>query len=238
LLARVGKGDLEVWEVLTGKLRRRFRGHRAGIGPFAFTPDGKALLSGSNDTTVLVWDVARQQEQRPGPLSEADLRDSWRTLADDNAEKADRAVCTLAANAGHSLPFLERNLRPAGVPEEEKLTRLIADLDSEQFAVRERAAQELERLGEQAETSLRQALKKSPSLEARRRMEGLLDRLRGMSPPPGLLRALRAAEVLERIGTPEARRLLESLARGAPEARLTVGAKASLGRLARRTGTR
>ena len=46
---------------------------------------------------------------------------------------------------------------------------------------------------------------------------------------------LRAVEVLERIGTPEARQVLAKLADGAPEARLTQEAKASLQRLAKRS---
>ena len=45
----------------------QFQGHEGvEIGPLAFTPDGKALLSGREDTTVLIWDVARQHEKRPG----------------------------------------------------------------------------------------------------------------------------------------------------------------------------
>ena len=234
LLVRVGKdGDIELWELLTGKLRRRLRGHQAGIGPFAFSPDGKTLLSGSRDTTVLIWDVARQHESRSAQLRESQLQDLWRDLG-GNAEKADRAIGTLAATAEQSLPFLKQNLHPARIAEEGRLTQLITDLDSDQFTVRARAEQELELMGWQAETALRQALKKSPSLEARRRMEGLLAQLRGKSLPADLLRALRAAEILERIGTPEARRLLESLAGGASEGRLTLEAKASLHRLAKR----
>ena len=54
----------------------------------------------------------------------------------------------------------------------------------------------------------------------------------------GQLRALRAVEALEQIGTPEARRTLERLANGAPAARLTQEAKASLDRLAKRSVTR
>jgi hypothetical protein len=40
--------------------------------------------------------------------------------------------------------------------------------------------------------------------------------------------------VLERIGTPSACQMLEGLAKGAPEARLTRDARASLDRLAKR----
>jgi truncated hemoglobin YjbI len=68
----------------------------------------------------------------------------------------------------------------------------------------------------------------------RRRLESLLDSVEG----PGeaeWLRDVRALEVLEHIGTPEARQVLKVLAEGAPEARLTQEAKASLERLARRT---
>ena len=47
-----------------------------------------------------------------------------------------------------------------------------------------------------------------------------------------MLRGLRGVAVLEDIATPGARQRLESLAQGAPEARLTREAKASLQRLA------
>jgi len=42
---------------------------------------------------------------------------------------------------------------------------------------------------------------------------------------------LRALEALEAAGTTEARRVLENLARGTPEAELTQVAKAALGRM-------
>jgi len=49
--------------------------------------------------------------------------------------------------------------------------------------------------------------------------------------PPGELRALRAAEVLEWIVTKQARTLLLELAKGAPDARLTREAAAACQRL-------
>jgi hypothetical protein len=55
---------------------------------------------------------------------------------------------------------------------------LLADLESNEFAVRRKAVAELEKLGEQVEAALRQHLESKPPLEARRRVEALLDKLK------------------------------------------------------------
>jgi hypothetical protein len=73
-----------------------------------------------------------------------------------------------------------------------------------------------------------------PPLEVRRRVSALLkdiEHQKAVEP----IQQLRALEVLEHIGTAEARGLLEDLAKGVPEARLTRETKASLARLAKRT---
>lgn len=64
-------------------------------------------------------------------------------------------------------------------------------------------------------------------------MEGLLERLRGLPLSPDLLRSLRTIEVLEHIGTPDAQQVLKIAASGAPQARLTREAKATLEHLAK-----
>jgi WD40 repeat protein len=69
-------------------------------------------------------------------------------------------------------------------------------------------------------------------LRGRLRPAVLADDKRSISPGDGL-RILRAVEVLEWIGDRPARELLEDLARGLPEARLTQDARASLERLKR-----
>jgi hypothetical protein len=113
----------------------------------------------------------------------------------------------------------------------------VADLDNERFETRSQATEQLEKLRELAEPILRDALRGKPPLERRRRIERLLEKVATAreTPPPDRLRMLRALEALERIGTPEARHLLQQLAQGAPEAWLTQEAKASQCRLARRT---
>jgi RNA polymerase sigma factor (sigma-70 family) len=48
---------LQLREVTTGKMRLELPGHRHGITSLALSQDGKRLASGSQDGTVLVWDV-------------------------------------------------------------------------------------------------------------------------------------------------------------------------------------
>lgn len=98
--------------------------------------------------------------------------------------------------------------------------------------MRERASAELGRAGASAEPALRQALAAAEtraSVERRRRLERALLEVRATARAE-----LRAVEVLDLIGTPETRPLLEALAKGAPEAALTGEAKRSLLRPARR----
>jgi hypothetical protein len=111
-----------------------------------------------------------------------------------------------------------------------ELTRkLLADLDGDSFEAREAAVKRLKELGLQAEPALRAALQAKPSLEQKRRIEALLAELVVVPPPtPEELRQLRAVIVLERIDSPEARHLLEELAKGPQSARLTRQAMAAL----------
>jgi hypothetical protein len=118
--------------------------------------------------------------------------------------------------------------------EKRQIDQLIADLDSPVFDVRRKATAAMTRLDWSAEPVLRQVLARKPSLEVRRRVEALLARLEAPITSPESLRALRAVAVLEYIGNPAARQVLQTLAGGAAEARLTQEARASLDRLARR----
>jgi hypothetical protein len=107
----------------------------------------------------------------------------------------------------------------------------IARLDHPRYAVRETAARELARRGMVVEGDLRAALAKAKSAEQRERLEGLLNKLRWGVPPEGdILRGLRAVWLLERLGTAETKKLLERLAGGASGSRVTLEAKAALGR--------
>src|SRR6185312_8983711 len=109
----------------------------------AFAPDGRTLVSVSDDATGLVWDLT-YGATRPGTKhgSEA-LEALWIDLTSQDAARAWRAVWTLSAAPAQSVPLLRDRLKPAPVPKQ--LARLIADLDADEFKVREKAYQELKK---------------------------------------------------------------------------------------------
>jgi HEAT repeat protein len=137
-----------------------------------------------------------------------------------------------------SLPLLRQRLRPVQPATEERFASSIKDLDSDRFETRENASRELEKLEETGAPLLRKVLQANPSPEARRRVEALLAKLDAAVPSDDRLRAVRAVEVLEHVGTPEAREILQSVAGGPDECLRTREARAALQRLERRSGTK
>ncbi len=222
---------IRLWEVATWQERHRFHGHRQPVWTLDFSRDGRRLASAGMDATVLVWDVmGRITAEREGVvrLPENELNRLWTELADEkNAALAYQAIRALLRDPTATMRLFQENVRPVPAIDRARIDPLIADLDSAEFAVREKAVHELERQGEAVEGALRKVLEGRPSLEMRQRVKLLLEKLTGAN----RLRKLRAVEVLEHLDTAESRGLLETLAGGASEARLTQEAKASVRRM-------
>jgi WD40 repeat protein len=224
-------GIIRVLEIASGLVRAEFAGHRHGVHGLAFSPDGKTLASGGEDNVVFLWDVTGTKTIATAEENPASL---WDDLASEDGQRAGSAIASLLHNPEGSVAFLCEKLRPTEATSEKRLTQLIADLNADAYAKREAASRELTLLGERAEAALRRRLTNHPTLELRRRIEDLLDKLEPSSPPPETLRTLRAIEVLEHVGTPAARHCLVALAKGAADARQTRAAKSALQRLAKR----
>ena len=170
-------------------------------------------------------------------LSPEQLNELWSDLAGPDADRAFRAVWATAEAAQQTLPFLRDRLRPIPPVDGKQIVRWVADLDSNEFKLRQKANKSLEELEESAEPALRDTLGGQPSAELRQRVEQLLQKINTRIPSPQRLQALRAIEVLEHMGTPEAKQILQTLANGVPEARITQEAKASLEALVQATLT-
>jgi RNA polymerase sigma factor (sigma-70 family) len=230
LIASCGSDRIvHLWEASSGQERRRYEGHRSWVESVDFVPDGLRLASASSDGTALVWQVF---DPAPRERSAADLDALWTDLAKDGIT-AHRAMAALIAAEG-TAAVLSKRVKPAVKPSPDQLRLWLADLSSPAFKTREAAHREIARTGELVEPALRRALETAADKEVQRRLTDLLDRIPRPETRPEQLRDLRAVEVIEHLESAEARRLLEELTKGAPEARLTREAKAALERLARR----
>ncbi|HEY7424247.1 MAG TPA: hypothetical protein VH682_08480, partial [Gemmataceae bacterium] len=219
--------------------RHSFVAPQGEIASLTFSADGRMLLAGNTDTTTLVWDLTgRLRDKARGDvrLPIGKLKVYWTDLATNDGPRVHRAIHELAASPKDAIPYLQTRLQPALVLDDKRILRLITELDSEDFKTRENATRELDTLEERGLEFYRKALQAKPPLELRRRLLALVEKYSTpwRNPSRERLRSLRTLEVLELAGTPEARQMLEALAKGAPESWLTAEAKEALDRLRRR----
>jgi general transcriptional corepressor TUP1 len=85
----VAAGSLDtivrIWDVHTGQLVERLKGHKDSVYSVAFTPDGRGLVSGSLDKTLKYWDVqplfarsrngSKSGSQSSGPSKDSGVTD-------------------------------------------------------------------------------------------------------------------------------------------------------------------
>jgi WD40 repeat protein len=225
------RGALTLWEVATQLERHRFAGHENRIEEITFSRGDKFLATTSCDAPIFIWDVEGNDGQPPSaePLSTEERTRLWQALNVGEAPAAFDAMRKLLARPGPVVALLREQLKPAPAISVDGIRKLLRDLDADNFAIRDRASVELEMVADRAVTDFQQALKEKPSAEVQRRIGQLLE-----SAEPGgswRRREVRAVEVLERIGSNEARELLASLAHGADGALLTREARSAVKRL-------
>jgi hypothetical protein len=179
---------------------------------------------------VVLWDLSKVTI--PPELQQARSELLWELLGERDAAKAYLAICVLTGRPVEAVALIGKDLEPAPVVTDvpAEIRRLIARLDAASFREREAAAKSLVDFGPETEALLKAALASKPSLEVRLRLERILESLR--EPSPQQIRGIRAIEILERVGSVEAQRLLRRLASGRPGHPLTEDARATLGRLA------
>jgi hypothetical protein len=169
------------------------------------------------------------------PVSEpVTLPSAWNQLSGTDSASALRSLWRLSRSPKEALPLASERLQGllAGTASQ-RIAQLIEDLDSAKFAVRERAARELELIADTAAPHLQRVLNGKPSLELSRRVERLLAGQSELEAHnPRRLQAARAIALLETMATAEARAVLTKVARDGGEAWLAKEAEAALERLA------
>ncbi len=224
----VGSGtDVLVFDAVTGGTVATLKGHAAQVTDLDFSPDGRALVTASTDTTALLWkaDTARWSTAKKPEAKEREAL--WDSLGHAEPKEALAAAMRLAADPGAAAFVRERTSlkEPA-----EDVTRVVDRLASDDLGERERAQKELEGASDRA---LLEALAGTKSPEAKARIEAVLAARRESLPASGrdLLRRLRAVLVLERAGGAESLETLKLIAARGSYAMERADAESALERM-------
>jgi len=243
MVATVHNDALRLWEIATGKELHQVRRPESYqcvqdtlIACLTFMPNGKALVTGMGDGTVLVWDLApagRSAKAEPKDLDDKALGALWSDLAGENSRPYE-AMWILGESPRQALPFFKEHVKSLQGVDPNLVQRLLAELDDSDFETREKAAKELAKMRYEIAPALRKALEGQIPMETRKRVQEIVDLLPAQSIATGeTVRTVRAIQVLERIGTKEACEILHKIAGGAALARETQEAKEALERLGR-----
>jgi hypothetical protein len=219
-------GTVKVWEAASGKLRATMIMPGPSVTSLSIALGGSTLAAGGKrgDTGCL----AAWQLYASGPRRANAIRPSlWHDLAGD-AAVAYQAILTIASHPRQAVPLLKQRLRPVmlNAAMRKECDGLIAGLDHESFDVRDEATRKLEAKSPWIEAYLKKSLATAKTLELQRRLQALVAQVAQSTLP-----LLRAVEALEHTPGPEARALLQELAAGEPQARITREARQALQRL-------
>jgi WD40 repeat protein len=246
IVADLASQSIRFWDVATGKEVRRYdvtfpyASERSGSCGTAlrFSPDGRRLAVGHWDATVVVWESPEPKAVPPRPTP-AELDRLWSDLAAPDARTGWAAVYRLADSAAEAVSFIAGRLSPIGKLPEADVRRLLTDLESPTFRIREAAAKRAREWGDPAKVVIDEALRGQPGPDLKQRLKSLAAALDWRNPPTAEdLRRLRALAVLERAATKEARAKIDELAAGLPGARVTREAKLAKQRLPAGDGAR
>jgi hypothetical protein len=227
---------IHVWDLKRNSTLCQMTHNRGPLGLLSLAPDGKTLAATAADgKVVLLWNVTARHLAHKGAaieLSAKELEGLWTDLADADAAKANAAWQKLGAADDGAMDFLRQHIRSVAVPKVDvkQIEKWVADLDSDKFALREKASVELATAGEPAIAYLQRLLEKSPSAEAEKRAKVLLKKLGEPVMTPDRQRVLDALDLLEQLRTAEALALLREIERDALIQPIRIAARQALER--------
>ncbi|MDB5309631.1 MAG: hypothetical protein JWO38_3833 [Gemmataceae bacterium] len=198
-----------LWEVASGRERHRFT-HASDVSAVAVSPDGRTIAASSPDAPVYLWDVRGELAKYPAHPGRAQLDRYSATLASGDASAAFGAVRGLATAGADALAHLRAAVRIAPLSEA-AVRQLVSQLGDPAFETRERATEALRAVVPLWEPVVRDAAAGTSSPEVARRLAAVYAGAGLLSGEP--LRAARAVEAVEWVGTADAVRLLDEWTR-------------------------
>lgn len=193
-----------------------------------FHPDGKRALTVQANQTVLVWDLRPDEI----PAAKDDPERVWTDLASRGGITAYRAIWSLIDDPAAAVDMLKRKVSPAPPPlNGDAVLMLIAKLNDDDFATRERVSKQLVAEGRDILPLLQERWKNSQLPEQRRRLEEIMGHITSGPSTPEEWRILRAVQALEMGGSAEGRKLLQEWTTGRKGALLTEQARDAVARM-------
>ena len=227
------------WEVHTRDLFKEYGAFT--ITGFALSPfDGTSalfdhmLLGRTTDDLDKATDAALGRVKPAKALAAPERDAHWENLMGTDRVKAATAQRALLASAPDHVAFIETQLAKTAVDKDQlaKVRKLIAELDSDAFEVRDAATDALVKLGAPAAEAVRAAMSAAPNDEIRYRARLILRKIDGGTTAVGQAgRLVRVVRVLERANTAKARDLLVRVADGEYGFDIAPDAKAALARM-------
>jgi WD40 repeat protein len=156
-LISAGNREAHLWDAGTGKSLRKWPAGFTPVAEAIFTPDGKGALTAAWDGAVRLLDTQTgSQLARFGGL---------RGL--DGVLLHPDTYCLALWRTGRRIALYDLDLRPPDAPARQHIAVLLAQLDDDDYQVRERASAALKSLGWIAAEALKKAAKESKSAEVR-----------------------------------------------------------------------
>jgi hypothetical protein len=162
------------------------------------------------DSGRILFRTELQPQADPRGLPQGEATAVWLRLTngDIDAAEADALMWELAAGGAPAATFMQKQIEHWSPPESKRVGALIAELDDEQFRVRETAQTILRRIGRYAVAELTAAAVKPRSPEQGLRLKSLLREIEsGVADAPPLL----AVRILGRNRSPAAIEYLTQL---------------------------
>jgi hypothetical protein len=227
------------WELVTRDL---FKDHGAfTLTGMALSPlDGTSalfdhiLLGRTIEDLDRATDAALGRVKPAKALAGKEREALWADLTGADRAKAAGAQRAFLASAGEHVGFIGEQLGKTAVDKAAlaRVQKLMKELDADDFDVRDRATDELVKLGPVAADAVRNLVAAPPNDEVGYRARLIVRKWGGGGQPVSAAgRTVRVVRVLERAGTADARSLLGKLADGEFGFEVAPDAKAALARL-------